>query len=119
MTQTFTQPTILNALTEYIEQFVRSLSGANKSRLTIQAYSTDIQLFATYLSETDYTVTGVRQITRGHIDDYFAHLHEKGQTGMPYRLLCSDAVWRKGLLSIATYLGKSRSVARATSDKIK
>ena len=38
---------------------------------------------------------------------------------MPYRLLCSDAVWRKGLLSLATYLGKSRSVARATSDKIK
>ena len=38
---------------------------------------------------------------------------------MPYRLLCSDGVWRKGLLSIATYFGKSRSVARATRDKIK
>jgi hypothetical protein len=33
--------------------------------------------------------------------------------------LCSDAVWRKGLLSIATYVGKSRRVARATRDTIK
>src|SRR5258708_1013568 len=81
MIHTDTQPTLLNTLTQYIEQFVRSLAGANKSKLTIQAYRADIQLFTAWLTETDYTVTEVRQITRGHIDDYFAHLHEKGQTG--------------------------------------
>ncbi len=73
MTQT--QPTLTSTLTLNVSQFVRSLAGANKSSLTIQAYRTDIQQFIAWLTETDYTVTEVQQITWGHIDDYFAHLH--------------------------------------------
>ncbi len=81
MTQTVAQPALLETLIQYLLQFVRSLEGANKSSLTIQAYSADIRQFSTWLVENDGAVDTVGQISRAHIDDYFAHLHEQGQSG--------------------------------------
>ncbi len=63
-----------------LEQFTHSLQGS-KSSLTIQAYRSDLQQFFTWLAETDYTITSVERITRGQIEDYFAYLTDKGQTG--------------------------------------
>lgn len=80
MTQTTPLSLIQHNLVLSIEQFTKSLCGT-KSGLTIQAYRSDLQQFFTWLTETDYTVTSVEHIHRGHIEDYFAHLADKGQTG--------------------------------------
>ena len=63
-----------------LEEFKKSLAGI-KSGLTIQAYGSDLTQFFAWLTETDYTVTSVERIGRNHIEDYFAHLVDKGQTG--------------------------------------
>lgn len=63
-----------------LDQFTRTLAGA-KSRLTIQAYTSDLRQFFIWLQETDFTTTNIERITRGHIEDYLAHLSEKGNTG--------------------------------------
>jgi len=63
-----------------LEQFVKNLEGV-KSGLSIAAYRSDLRQYFAWLTETDYTVTGVERITRGHIEDYLAHLSDKGQTG--------------------------------------
>lgn len=63
-----------------LDQFTRSLAGA-KSRLTIQAYGSDLRQFFTWVQETDFTATSFERITRGHIEDYLTSLSEKGQTG--------------------------------------
>ena len=76
MTQTAAH-TNLHSLASSLEEFTRSLTGA-KSILTIRAYRSDLQQFFTWLSETDYTVTSAERIERRHIEDYFAHLVEKG-----------------------------------------
>jgi site-specific recombinase XerD len=73
-----TQPT--NSLQTLVDQFTRSLAGA-KSRLTILAYESDLRQFFTWLQQTDFTVTSIERIKRGHIEDYLISLSEKGQTG--------------------------------------
>ena len=80
MTQTATLTTPHPTLVLSLEQFVKSLEGV-KSGLSIAAYRSDLREFFAWLTETDYTVTGVERITHGHIEDYLAHLSDKGQTG--------------------------------------
>jgi len=63
-----------------LEQFIKSLEGV-KSGLSIAAYRSGHRQYFASLTETDYTVAGVERITRGHIEDYLAHLSDKGQTG--------------------------------------
>jgi site-specific recombinase XerD len=80
MTQTATLTTPHTTLALSLEQFVKSLEGS-KSSLTITAYRSDLRRFFAWLTEIGYTVTGVERITRGLIEDYLAHLRDKGQTG--------------------------------------
>ena len=80
MTQTATQLPTPTPLALSLEHFIKSLAGS-QSGLTVTAYRSDLQQFFTWLTETDYTVTGVAYIHRGHIDDYPAHLADKGRSG--------------------------------------
>jgi site-specific recombinase XerD len=73
-----TQPTL--TIHQHLDQFIRSLEGA-KSRLTLQAYASDLRQFFTWVHETDFTATSIEKITRGHVEDYLSILSEKGQTG--------------------------------------
>src|SRR6266571_8731970 len=67
-------------LQQHVDQFTRSLTGA-KSRLTIQAYESDLRQFFTWVHQTDFTATSIERINRGHIKDYLDCLFENGQTG--------------------------------------
>src|SRR5437868_4301709 len=68
------------SIQQNLDLFTRSLAGA-KSRLTIQAYESDLRQFFTWITETDSTATDVHHIYRCHIEDYLAALADKGQTG--------------------------------------
>jgi site-specific recombinase XerD len=68
MAQTATPTTPHTTLVFSLEQFVKSLEGST-CNLTVTAYRSDLQQFFDWLTETDYTVTGVQRIMRGHIKD--------------------------------------------------
>ena len=71
------KPTIDESVTAYL----RTLSGANKSRSTITAYRTDLAQFVAFLKETTCTIDSPADVTRVDVAEYLAHLSERDISG--------------------------------------
>ena len=79
MTATTTLPT---AFTTTLERFLRVMHGRNKARLTIEAYRTDLRQFFAWLVENNATATAPELIERADVEEFLAHLADKGITGL-------------------------------------
>lgn len=77
-----TSPTTTLTLADAIAGFLRSLSGKNRSPATIRAYQIDLLQFATWLLENDLTAKRPAAITRGHVEEYLAHLADQKVSGV-------------------------------------
>jgi site-specific recombinase XerD len=62
--------------------FVDSLSGKNRSRATIRAYSADVRQFISYLHDTSVTPTHLAAVTKVDVVEYFSFLSRKALTGV-------------------------------------
>jgi integrase/recombinase XerC len=65
-----------------LERFLRVLSGRNRAALTIQAYATDLRQFFVWLLETNATATAPELIERADVEEYLAHLAQRGISGL-------------------------------------
>jgi len=72
---TTTDQSLETALTK----FLAMLAGKNRSSGTIQAYSTDVTQFLSYLTENDLTVHSPADVTKSHLTEYMTYLGRERQ----------------------------------------
>lgn len=66
-----------------LTKFLAMLAGKNRSNGTIQAYSTDVTQFLTYLTENDLTVHSPADVTKSHLIEYMTYLsRERALSGV-------------------------------------
>ena len=65
-----------------LDEFLNTLSGRNLSKLTIRAYTTDIQQFLAFLAENNMMIKYPIDVTRREISEYFSSLSGKGISGV-------------------------------------
>jgi site-specific recombinase XerD len=65
-----------------LDLFLRTLEAKNRSQATIQAYSTDLRQFITWLRETNITIEVPADIERLDVTEYLAHLAGRGLSGV-------------------------------------
>jgi len=75
MTQTLT-------LEQALTDFLKSLTGKNRSAGTVRAYQTDIYQFITWLHDTNMVAVSPTNVERADITEYLAYLAERRLSGV-------------------------------------
>lgn len=106
---------------EAITAFTTELEAKNRSLATIAAYCCDLNQFAIFLKQTNYTASTVSRVERADISEYLAELGRQGVSGVTrarklaairelFRFLeASGAIHRSPALGLETPKKEKRS----------